>query len=590
MAYEDRWWINGINKIGGSTIRFTTVEAGPNDSLVITDMGTVGSTYRLASLDANATREKDVLFNTASGTSVYYSTATGSLQTESYYSYPFKQAYLYARSYGHSDWIESITAYVQGFTLTPYYTNSQGASTSTAGSGTAGLHFPKISDDYTAPSISNITDYYKCFTGRSGVGKYALLRTTSDGKGFRFVYIDDPSNARVAIHLIYDGLYTEGSDENMVIDTSYTVLGPALMYIPYSILYNTNYFDPDTDAALPEGDYDDDINEPEGGGGRYGNYPEEDMDFPDLPITSAIDSGFITAYNPTSAQLQSLVNYLWTSDFIDVVKKMINNPMDAVVSLQMIPYDIYDVTSAGSCKIGAVATGITMDKITDQYKVLDCGSINIPLNWGNALDYMNVRMSIYLPFIGIRNVDTDICMDSTLYLKYYVDILTGVCVAMLKCSKSGSSASIYYTWEGNLNYQIPITGANYSEVIKGIMGLSLGAASAVANPAVGLGTIGSNIQNAANVIGQKTKIESSGNLSSNTGMLSGFTPYMIIELPNQSLASNFKGEKGYPCNMTRQLSSLSGYTEVSEVILDGIIANDDEKTEILTLLKSGVVL
>ena len=57
------------------------------------------------------------------------------------------------------------------------------------------------------------------------------------------------------------------------------------------------------------------------------------------------------------------------------------------------------------------------------------------------------------------------------------------------------------------------------------------------------------------------------------------------------MPAKFKEIKGYQSNITSQLSSCRGYTEVEYVHLTGISgATDTELNEIENLLKEGVII
>lgn len=411
----------------------------------------------------------------------------------------------------------------------------------------------------------------------------------------------DDENEKICITPLLSGFivavdnYTNDTYHIDCIDKDYIITR-----IPYSVLNNTNYFDPEKDAGDPRPDeedpgYENDNSRPGGGGGNYINYPSDDIGFPPLPTVSAIDTGFLTMYNPSTGALQSLVDYLWTSDWVDNIKKMVANPMDAIISLQLAPYNIETIVSS-QCKIGAINTDIVMSKVTNQYQILNCGVVSVPEHWGNALDYNNVNISIYIPFVGVRSLDTNLIMNSTVGLAYYVDLLTGGAIAMLIVRKKGTSESIYYTFDCNLNYQIPLTGANYAETMKALLSMGASAVGAgmalqAGNASAALGATSSMIGSAFMAGSGAHHYEGAGNLSANTGLMGQFTPYMIIELPKQSLPKNFKSLKGYTSNITATLGTLSGYTVVESVHVDNIPgATDREKEMIEDLLKGGVIL
>lgn len=125
-------------------------------------------------------------------------------------------------------------------------------------------------------------------------------------------------------------------------------------------------------------------------------------------------------------------------------------------------------------------------------------------------------------------------------------------------------------------------------------------AEAAQNAASASGTVANGIRatrlaNAVNntvgqVMNAKTSIPHSGSISGAAGMLGVRDAYLIIEFPNQSLAQDYKHFVGYPSNMYARLGTLSGYTEVEQVIPEGIWGTDDELAELVDALKGGVYL
>ena len=125
-------------------------------------------------------------------------------------------------------------------------------------------------------------------------------------------------------------------------------------------------------------------------------------------------------------------------------------------------------------------------------------------------------------------------------------------------------------------------------------------ADAAQNAASASGTVAQGIRatriaNAVNntvgqVMSAKTAISHSGTISGSAGMLGVRDAYLIIEYPNQSLAQDYKHYVGYPSNIYARLGTLSGYTEVEQVIAEGIWGTDDELAELIESLKGGVYL
>lgn len=85
---------------------------------------------------------------------------------------------------------------------------------------------------------------------------------------------------------------------------------------------------PDDDPYEPGGEAGED-----GAGGDFDD-TSEPIDIPSLPSLSAADTGFITLFNPSLAQLQQLAAYMWTGAFdVNAFKKIFADPMDCILGL-----------------------------------------------------------------------------------------------------------------------------------------------------------------------------------------------------------------------------------------------------------------
>lgn len=340
-----------------------------------------------------------------------------------------------------------------------------------------------------------------------------------------------------------------------------------------------------------------------GGGGNFDN-SSDNITVPTLPSTGSLDTGFITMYRMSSGTMSQLRNVLWTSDFVENIYKLFNDPAEAIVSMQI----TYAPLSAGVAQnviIGNYKTDISAQKVVEQYYKLDCGTINIKEYWGNFLDYSpNTDLSIYLPFIGIRPLDINNFMNGTIHLVYHIDAVTGNCVALISTIKDDID-SIIYTHSGNCNIQIPWTSKNFLDwQLKMVeTGLSLAGTAY----SVGTGTtamtpyaMGSLATATANsVVREHSNVNKGGSMTSNNGVLSVKYPYLILNRPIQSLPTNYNKYGGYPSNITSVLSSLSGFTKVSDIHLDNIYSASDsgevyatnaEKQELESLLKQGIII
>lgn len=336
-----------------------------------------------------------------------------------------------------------------------------------------------------------------------------------------------------------------------------------------------------------------DPSEPGGGEGSWDD-TSDPADFPTLPEGGAVACGAVKVWNPSATALKDLFIELWDTSLFDIAtfQKLVDNPMDCIISLHAIPVIPQTSGTAEYIRIGNYDSHVGSQKVTSQYKTIDCGSIKIPEYWGNALDYNPyTKCSIYLPFIGIKDLNNDDVTGKTIAVKYNVDIVNGDCVAQVKCGQS-----VLYKFSGNLKQDIPVTGQNSNIGLKAFQGTLAEVGGAIMGTAVG-GPMGAAIAGGAtlsavsSVTSSKITTQRSGSLSGNFGILDDFVPYLIFHRPVQSLAKDFKKFKGYPSNITSQLSSLSGYTEVEYINLQNIPnATSAEMDEIKNLLRQGVLI
>lgn len=324
--------------------------------------------------------------------------------------------------------------------------------------------------------------------------------------------------------------------------------------------------------------------EPGGGTGDFDG-TGDDVNVPGLPTLSAVDTGFITIFNPTSGQLRALANYMWSSGFdLDTFKKIFADPMDCILGLSIVPVAVPNGGSK-TVNVGNISTDVTMTTAASQYVSVDCGTLNVNEFWGAYLDYdPYTKAEIYLPYIGTHPIAVDDIMGKAVHVVYHIDILSGACTAYVKCG-----GSVLYEFIGQCSSSIPITGNDWTNVINGVLSVAGAIGTMVATGGatapMAVGTIATTAVNSL-----KPNVEKSGSMSGTGGMLAVQTPYLILTRPRQALPKNQNKFSGYPSLITRPLSAVYGYTEIENIHLDGIPATEQELSEIESMLKGGVIL
>ena len=336
---------------------------------------------------------------------------------------------------------------------------------------------------------------------------------------------------------------------------------------------------------VPTDPYSQDGESDTGGGTGDFDGTGDNIDIPGLPTLSATDTGFITLFNPSTAQLKSLANYMWSSGFdLDTFKKLFADPMDCILGLSIVPVAVPNGGSS-AVSVGNISTGVSMTKAAAQYVAVDCGTLNVNEYWGAYLDYdPYTKAEIYLPYIGTHALAVDDIMGKAVHVVYHVDILSGACAAYVKCG-----SSVLYTFIGQCSSSIPITGNDWTNVINGVLTAAGAIGSMVATGGASAPLAVPALASTA-VNGMKPTVEKSGSMSGTGGMLGIQTPYLILTRPRQAVPAKQNEFMGYPSFITKKLSNVSGYTEIESVHLENISATEQELSEIESLLKGGVIL
>ena len=358
----------------------------------------------------------------------------------------------------------------------------------------------------------------------------------------------------------------------------------------------------DLDYTMPE---EDDQENPYGGGGnsgpgggdgtlRPGSLDSIDpAEIPDLPTLSAADLGFITIYNPTATELKALSSFMWSSAF-DLVtyKKLFSDPMQSIIGLAIVPV----APSVGGVKnvhFGTIDSGIAMNYLASNYVQLDCGWCDVERYIGCFMDNEPyTKISIYLPFIGIRQLSADDVIGGSIHVVYNIDVLTGACACFIEHDTRG----VLYSYNGSCITNIPLTAVNFSGAIQNAVsaiGSAVGMVAGVATgaaPLTAMGAMGLMTSAANTALNSKPQVQRSGNLGGSAGIMSIMRPYVIIERPDVSVPGNVQHYVGQTSNITMSLGSCHGFTLCEYVHIDNVSATTEEIAEIESLLKQGVIL
>ena len=314
--------------------------------------------------------------------------------------------------------------------------------------------------------------------------------------------------------------------------------------------------------------------------------PEGENPKPFVPANPVSESGFVSLYTPSLSELKAFSSWLWSTDFSNSIKKLFQDPMNAIIGLHMI-YTEPEIGERKNIVVGYVDSNVNTRTVANQYKKIDCGSIAVREYYGDSRDYDFTKISIYLPFLGIQQLNAKDLIGGSINVTATVDVLTGTILYNLNITKNGVTQTLY-TFSGNCAVQLPISSGSYASILANTIGLVAGG---VATFATGGAAAPVLIGAAAQAVtGTRANVTASNTIGSNAGAMGIKKPYLILNRQNSYNATAYNNIQGYPSNINVKLSNCSGFTRVKECHLDGIPATDEEIEEIYTLLKQGVIL
>lgn len=325
---------------------------------------------------------------------------------------------------------------------------------------------------------------------------------------------------------------------------------------------------------------------------------------PMVPLPWGQAGGLIAVYHPSQSILESFARWLWVTWQDATIDKIWNNPFDGVISLHEV-YCTPPDNGNRTIKSGFLDSQISCPTV-DRYTSIDCGSIVVPEYWGNYLDYSPYsRAFIYLPFIGIVEVDVDDIVGHAVHIEYRIDVYNGSCIAVVTVAKSGYN-TIMYQYSGNCGVELPLSGGTQAAIKAGMIqaaaygissvvsgALNAGASAAQGNLAGAIANLGSGVAfGAANAAGSmvsaKSSVQHSGSFGSSFGAMGNKKPFIIVRRPVQVQVTNYNLQYGYPAHKLVLLNTCHGYLRCREAHVISSTASDEEKSTIEAMLKNGV--
>lgn len=331
-----------------------------------------------------------------------------------------------------------------------------------------------------------------------------------------------------------------------------------------------------------------------GGGGGYFSRPDEEVGIPSLPSISVCDTGFVSLYKVTAAEMRALATFMWDENFYNSIVKNFNSPMENIISLKMVPFN--PGGDAANIVIGNLDSGVGSTKLSTSYFHVSCGTKDVAEFYKSFADYSPFTPAIhcFIPFVGIVQLSPDDCMGGKIKIDYNIDVFSGACVAFISCNTNGKW-HVLQQHQGQITAEFPLSGQNFLSVytsmisagskiiggaVQGFSGKKVNAGAAVD------GAVGGFLD----LINAKPDYMRSGTVSSTAGLMGTQYPYLIFSTPQYIMAENFRDVKGYVSNLKCHIGSCSGFLQATadNSELSGVGCTVDELDILRRQLADGI--
>lgn len=341
---------------------------------------------------------------------------------------------------------------------------------------------------------------------------------------------------------------------------------------------------------------DTDSNEDGEDGGKESKFDENE---PSAPTVNSVKLSNLHNYWISESQMQSFYSEVWETDLTDFVKGaftgIYSNLISNVVSLKFMPTTAENLGGTGDAS--PVILGFkTYDTLTVQTignttaPIVNIGSYKFAKEYNSFADYAPYTdVKLYLPFVGIVPIDTNLFMGSgggetaTLNIKAQYDLQSGLITYFIMRNKTMISSV-----SGHMAVEVPISLQSgldtFSTMSRNFSGKvwDFAMEGAKGNP---IGMISEIAQGSATAPPQTIFASTGGD-----GAFYSHPKCMImIKHPQYNRPKNYSHVVGFPAYVTKKVSDLQGFNIVQNPVIplaDGMTGA--EHNMIVTAMQSGL--
>lgn len=341
---------------------------------------------------------------------------------------------------------------------------------------------------------------------------------------------------------------------------------------------------------------DTDSNEDGEDGGKSSTFDDNE---PSAPTVNSVKLSNLHNYWISESQMQSFYSEVWETDLTDFVKGaftgIYSNLISNVVSLKFMPTTAENLGGIGDTS--PVILGFkTYDTLTVQTiggtaaPIVNIGSYKFSKEYNSFADYAPYTdIKLYLPFVGIVPLDTNLFMGSgggetaTLNIKAQYDLQSGLITYFLMRNKT-----IISSVSGRMAVEVPVSLQSGLDTFTTISRNFVGKSTSFVGNAISGNPIGmiSDVMQGSATAPPQTVFASTGG----DGAFYAHPKCMImIRHPQYNRPKNYSHVVGFPAYVTKKVSDLQGFNIVQNPVIplaDGMTGAEHDM--IVAAMQSGL--
>lgn len=332
----------------------------------------------------------------------------------------------------------------------------------------------------------------------------------------------------------------------------------------------------------------------------------------------------------TSGQANNFFNDIFQAgnvqQLLDGTRLFGANQLNSIRSFHYLPVNIDEIcTCSSTTKAYLGSYEYTFDSsvkwVTNNNKMINCGSAAFNETYGDYRDFEPYcKLAVMLPFCGTHELKISKYINTTITIKYAVDVTTGACTAYLYAGNI-----IADSFDGSMQVNRPVTGNDQqrqaSAVFEGLMKTGVSAVGTVGQVAggvsagmgaiaseslaaqAGAGAIGGMVSGgggALSTIGQAANtlqmsidnpIATRGSYGGILGLFGVQSPFFIFAWLRTVEPKNELSIVGKPSGTGQAVGAFGGFLQTSAFQLAaGFTGTDNEAEEIYNIVSNGIYL